>query len=268
MNTTFGFIGTGNMGSALARSAAKTLDNTRLLLSDSYAPVAEKVAGELGCKAVSVETVAQTAGFIFLGVKPQVMGAMLSGIAPILKARTDDFVLISMAAGVAMADIQKMAGGNYPVIRIMPNIPVSVGGGVILFDTTETVTEEAITCFQTTMAQAGIIDRLPEKLIDAGSALSGCGPAFVSLFVEALADGAVACGLPRGQALIFAAQTVAGTAKMLLESGQHPGALKDAVCSPGGSTIAGVAALEQGAFRASVMEAVASAYQRTLELGK
>jgi pyrroline-5-carboxylate reductase len=118
------------------------------------------------------------------------------------------------------------------------------------------------------MACAGLVDRLPEKLIDAGSALSGCGPAFVSLFVEALADGAVACGLPRAQALSYAAQTVAGTAKMLLESGQHPGQLKDAVCSPGGSTIAGVAALEQGAFRAAVIEAVANAYQRTLELGK
>lgn len=268
MNTTFGFIGTGNMGSALARSAAKTLTPQQLLLSDSYTPVAEKVAAELGCKAVDPETVAATAGFIFLGVKPQVMGALLSGIAPILKQRTDDFVLVSMAAGVAIADIRKMAGGSYPVIRIMPNIPVSVGGGVILFDTTDNVSEEAIACFQATMSQAGLIDRLPEKLIDAGSALSGCGPAFVSLFVEALADGAVACGLPRAQALSYAAQTVAGTAKMLLESGQHPGALKDAVCSPGGSTIAGVAALEQGAFRASVMEAVASAYQRTLELGK
>lgn len=268
MNTTFGFIGTGNMGSALARSAAKTLTPQQLLLSDSYAPVAEKVANELGCQAVSVETVAQKATYIFLGVKPQVMSAMLSGIAPILKNRTDDFVLVSMAAGVAIADIRRMAGGDYPVIRIMPNIPVSVGGGVILFDATENVSEDAIACFQSTMAQAGLVDQLPEKLIDAGSALSGCGPAFVSLFVEALADGAVACGLPRAQALSYAAQTVAGTANMLLQSGQHPGALKDAVCSPGGSTIAGVAALEQGAFRASVMEAVASAYQRTLELGK
>ena len=268
MNTTFGFIGTGNMGSALARSAAKTLKSQQLLLSDSYAPVAETVAAELGCQAVSVETVAQTADFIFLGVKPQVMQTMLGGIAPILKNRNDGFVLVSMAAGVAIADIRCMAGGDYPVIRIMPNIPVSVGGGVILFDATQNVSEDAIAYFQSVMSQAGLVDRLPEKLIDAGSALSGCGPAFVSLFVEALADGAVACGLPRAQALKFAAQTVEGTAKMLLESGQHPGQLKDAVCSPGGSTIAGVAALEQGAFRASIMEAVASAYQRTLELGK
>ena len=268
MNTTFGFIGTGNMGGALARAAAKTLDSQQLLLSDGYAPVAEKLASELNCQAVAVDTVAEKAGFIFLGVKPQVMQTMLSGIAPILAKRKDTFVLISMAAGVAISDIRKMAGGDYPVIRIMPNIPVSVGCGVILYDTTENVSAEAKEVFCQTMQFAGLLDQLPEKLIDAGSALSGCGPAFVSLFVEALADGAVACGLSRAQALRYAAQTVSGAANMLIEKGMHPGQLKDAVCSPGGSTIAGVAALEQGAFRADVMDAVVSAFHRTQELGK
>ena len=268
MNKTFGFIGTGNMGSALARSAAKALAAEDILLSDSYAPAAENVGQELGCKAVSVDTVAATADFIFLGVKPQVMQTMLTQIAPILAKRTDPFVLVSMAAGVSIADIRRMAGADYPVIRIMPNIPVSVGGGVILYDTTENVSREAAQYFGQNMRFAGLVDRLPEKLIDAGSALSGCGPAFACLFIEALADGAVACGLPRAQALSYAAQTLAGTANMLLATGQHPGSLKDAVCSPGGSTIAGVGAMEQGAFRASVMDAVASAYQRTLELGK
>lgn len=268
MNHTFGFIGTGNMGGALARAAAKALDKESILLSDGYVPVAEALAEELGCKAVSVDTVASQAGFVWLGVKPQVIGAVLESIAPTLAARTDNFVLVSMAAGVAIADIRRMAGGDYPVIRIMPNMPVSVGGGVILYDATENVPQEAIEFFLENMRYAGLLDRLPEKLIDAGSALSGCGPAFASLFVEALADGAVACGLPRSQAIAYAAQTLAGTAKMILEKDIHPGALKDSVCSPGGSTIAGVNALEQGAFRASCMEAVLSAYQRTLELGK
>ena len=268
MRNTFGFIGTGNMGSALARAAAKNLAATNIILSDSYAPVAEKLAQELGCSAASVDAVAANATFIFLGVKPQVIPSMLAGIAPTLAARTDRFVLVSMAAGVQISDIRRLAGGEYPVIRIMPNIPASVGSGVILYDTTDNVTADEVSLFCDVMAAAGLVDKLPEKLIDAGSALSGCGPAFVSLFIEALADGAVACGLPRAQALNYAAQTVAGTAKMLLESNMHPGQLKDAVCSPGGSTIAGVAALEQGAFRASVMEAVASAYQRTMELGK
>lgn len=268
MSNTFGFIGTGNMGGALARAAAKALDKESILLSDGYAPVAQALAQELGCQAVSVETVAAQADLIWLGVKPQVIGSVLSGIAPILAARTDSFVLVSMAAGVAIGDIRRMAGGDYPVIRIMPNIPVSVGGGVILYDFTDNVSEDAVSTFCNSMQFAGLVDHLPEKLIDAGSALSGCGPAFASLFIEALADGAVKCGLPRAQAVSYAAQTLAGSAKMLLESGMHPGALKDAVCSPGGSTIAGVEALEKGAFRASAMDAVVSAYQRTLELGK
>jgi len=265
---TFGFIGTGNMGGALARAAAKALAADKILLSDGYAPVAEKLACELGCKAVAVSEVAEKADFIWLGVKPQVMADMLRGIAPVLAARKTPFVLVSMAAGVCIADIRSMAGGDYPVIRIMPNIPVKVGGGVILYDATENVSQEALAAFQTGMQHAGLVDRLPEKLIDAGSALSGCGPAFVSLFVEALADGAVACGLPRAKAMAYAAQTLMGTAKYLLETGEHPGALKDAVCSPGGSTIAGVRALELGSFRSAATEAVVDAFEKTRELGK
>ena len=268
MNTTFGFIGAGNMGGALAKAAAKAMDPKAITLADQMAEKAAALADLLGCNTAPAEAVAGSCGFIFLGVKPQVMAAMLAQIAPKLAARQDDFVLVSMAAGVSIADIRKMAGGDYPVIRIMPNIPVSAGSGVILFDTTDNVSREAVDCFRAAMAHAGLVDALPEKLIDAGSALSGCGPAFVSLFVEALADGAVACGLPRDKALAYAAQTVCGSAKMLMESGMHPGQLKDAVCSPGGSTIMGVNALEQGGFRCAAMEAVMAAYEKTLELGK
>lgn len=265
---TFGFIGAGNMGGALARAVAKTVAPENITLSDACKEKAEGLAAKLGAKADTAEAVAQNCKFVFLGVKPQVMAAMLSQIAPCLKSRTTNFVLVSMAAGVCIADIQKMAGGNYPVIRIMPNIPASVGSGVILFDTTDNVDEGDIAAFQKAMAGAGLVDRLPEKLIDAGSALSGCGPAFVSLFVEALADGAVACGLPRDKAMAYAAATVKGSAAMLLEGEMHPAQLKDAVCSPGGSTIAGVKALEEGAFRGAAMNAVQAAYERTRELGK
>lgn len=264
----FGFIGTGNMGGALARACAQAIFNENLLLSDSYAPVAEKLAAELGCKAVTVNDVAEKANFLFLGVKPQVMESMLAGIAPILAKRQTGFVLVSMAAGLSIEKIRKMAGSNYPVIRIMPNIPVKVGSGVILYDATENVSEEALCAFRSAMAGAGLVDRLPEKLIDAGSAVSGCGPAFVALFAEALADGAVQCGLPRDKALSYALQTIAGTAEYLLESGTHPAALKDAVCSPGGTTIAGVHAMELGGFRAASAEAVLCAYEKTLDLGK
>lgn len=268
MGKIFGFIGTGNMGGALARAVAKSVAAEDLLLSDGYAPVAQALSQELGCQAVDVACVAEKAHFIWLGVKPQVMAGMLRGIAPVLAARKDAFVLVSMAAGVCIRDIQAMAGGAYPVIRIMPNIPVKAGGGVVLFDPSETVSQEDLDAFEASMVHAGLLDRLPEKLIDAGSALSGCGPAFVSMFIEALADGAVSCGLSRDKATTYAAQTLLGTAKYLLESGIHPGALKDAVCSPGGSTIVGVQALEEGAFRANVANAVISAFEKTKELGK
>jgi pyrroline-5-carboxylate reductase len=268
MNDMFGFIGTGNMGGALARACAQAVLGEKMLLSDGYAPVAEKLAAELGCKATAVNEVAEKANFIFLGVKPQVMGDMLAGIAPVLAARKEGFTLVSMAAGLSMEKIRKMAGGNYPVIRIMPNIPVKVGSGVILYDATENVSKEALSAFRSAMTAAGLVDRLPEKLIDAGSAVSGCGPAFVALFAEALADGGVECGLPRDKALRYALQTIAGTAEYLLESGVHPAMLKDQVCSPGGTTIAGVHAMELGGFRAASAEAVICAYQKTLELGK
>ncbi len=263
-----GFIGAGNMGGALARATAKAVAPENITLCDQDTAKAAGLARQIGANVAAAEKAAESCQLIFLGVKPQVMGVMLSQIAPVLAARTDRFVLVSMAAGICIEDIRRMAGGDYPVIRIMPNIPVSTGSGMILYDTTDNVTAGEEEAFLDALRFAGILDKLPEKLIDAGSALSGCGPAFVSLFVEALADGAVACGLPRAQAVTYAAQTLKGTADMLLQSGQHPGALKDAVCSPGGSTIAGVNALEQGAFRASAMDAVIRAYKKTLELGK
>ena len=167
-----------------------------------------------------------------------------------------------------MARIAAMAGGaDCPVIRLMPNTPAAVGQGVVLYDCNERVSEADRLRLTDALAPAGLVERIAERLIDAASAVSGCGPAFCDLFLEALADGAVACGLPRAAALRCAAQMMLGSAKLALDSGSHPGALKDAVCSPGGSTIQGVRALEQGGFRGTVMEAVIAAYERTLELG-
>ena len=262
---TIGFIGTGNMGGALARAAAKT--QHEIFLSDKAAEKAEALAEELNAKAVTMAEAA-LCDYVFLGVKPQMLADLLTELAPVLALRKTPGTIVSMAAGVAMADIQKMLGFDYPIIRIMPNTPVAVGSGVILYDTTEQVSMGMVAGFVSILSQAGLLNRLPEKLIDAGSALSGCGPAFAAMFAEALADGAVACGLPRDKAMTYAAQTMLGTAKLLLESGQHPGQLKDAVCSPGGSTIAGVDALESAAFRGAVMAAVEAAFERTKELGK
>lgn len=268
MGKKIGFIGTGNMGGALARAAAASVAPEDLYLANKTAAKAQALAQVLGCSAVDVLSAARDCDLIFLGVKPQMMGDLLAQLQPVLASRESPFTLVSMAAGLTMEQIRKMAGADYPVIRIMPNTPVAVGQGVVLYDLTENVTEEALASFLNAMAGAGLVDRLPERLIDAGSAVAGCGPAFACLFLEALADGGVACGLPRGKAMEYAAQMLRGTAALAMETGQHPGAMKDAVCSPGGSTIAGVRALEQGGFRAAAMNAVEAAYHRTRELGK
>ena len=192
--------------------------------------------------------------------------ALFAEIRDTLSARSDRFVLVSMAAGTSMEKVQHLAGGDYPVIRIMPNTPVSIGEGMILYACSKEVTQEEKNAFLEAMAAAGRFSPLEEKLIDAGSAVSGCGPAFVDLFIEALADGGVACGLPRAQALEFAAQMTAGSARLILESGRHPGELKDAVCSPGVTSIQGVRTLEEEGFRAAVINAVIAAYEKNFKL--
>ena len=263
----FGFIGVGNMGGALARAAAKSIDPQRIILANRTPQKAAQLAKSLRCAHGDNEEAAQ-ARFVMLGVKPQMMADMLAGVAPVLAARRDRFVLVSMAAGIPMEKVCAMAGGDYPVIRIMPNTPVEIGQGVILMDSNERVTDAEINEFLRGMKAAGTFDLLDEKLIDAGSAISGCGPAFAYMFIEALADGGVACGLPRAKALSYAADMLAGAASLAGNSAKHPGALKDDVCSPAGSTIQGVRALEERGFRAAVMDAVIAAFERTKELGR
>jgi len=262
-----GFIGCGNMGGALAQAAAKALDPSYILLSNRTPQKAAELAAQLGAKASDNETIARTCGLIFLGVKPQMMGTLLSSLSPILAARTDRFVLVSMAAGLSIARIREMAGGDYPVIRMMPNTPVSIGKGVIQY-CTQGVTPAEKEEFCRRMEPAGLLDELPEQLINAANCVSGCGVAFASLMMEALADGAVACGLPRNKANLYAAHTLQGMAALALESGEHFGLLKDRVCSPGGSTIQGVRALEQGGFRSAAMEAIIAAFEKTEQMGK
>lgn len=264
----FGFLGVGNMGGALARAAAKTLPGAEIAVSSRTMAKALAVARELGCTALEDGALALRSDFVFLGVKPQVLPGVLRDLAPILASRRDPFCLVSMAAGLTLERIGSVLGMECPVIRIMPNTPAGVGSGMILYTANGLVTKEMKETFLAGMAQAGRFDELPEQLMDAGSAVSGCGPAFVCQFVEALADGGVACGLPRAKAQMYAAQMVLGTAQMILESGSHPGELKDAVCSPGGSTIQGVRLLEQRAMRGAVTDAVIAAYEKTRDLGK
>lgn len=267
MFETVGVIGTGAMGGAVARLIAKAQPEKELFLSNRTREKAERLAAELSANVSTNEEIARGCGLIFLAVKPQMMPEVLSAIAPVLAGRKDRFVLVTMAAGLTCDTIQRLAGGPYPVIRMMPNTPITVGAGIITYCAAG-ATEEEVSAFTALLSGAGTLDPIPEHLIDAASAIAGCGPAFVDLFLEALADGAVACGIPRSKALLYAAQTVEGAAKIARETGEHPGRLKDVVCSPAGSTIQGVRALEKGGMRSAVMEAVIAAYEKNLALKK
>lgn len=260
-----GFIGSGNMGSALAKAAKKCAD-AEIYLYDKDEARAKKAALEISAKTASNTEIAKTCDYIFLAVKPNIIPIAAKEIADTLKARSG-YTIVSMAAGISLAALDEaFEGVDAPIIRIMPNTPAAYGEGMMLVCNNGKVSKEALSGFEKIMEKSGRLDSIPEALIDAASAVSGCGPAFVYMFIEALADGGVACGLPRDKALDFAAQTLIGAAKTVMESGIHPEALKDAVCSPGGTTIAGVHALEEGAFRASASNAVIAAYKRTLEL--
>lgn len=263
-----GFIGTGNMGSILVKAAAKALDCKDIAISDYSAAKARALSSATGVRIASNKEIAASCKAIYLGVKPQVLEKVLFEIGPVLEQRADDFTLISMAAGVPIERIRKFAGGVYPVIRIMPNLPAEVGEGLTVFAATDNVGEEAMQDFKELMSFTGTVDELPEKLIDVGCAVSGCGPAFVFMFIEAVADGAVECGLPRAKAIKYAAQTLLGASKLVLDSGKHTGELKDMVANPGGATIVGIHAMEKMGFRASVIDAITAAYGKTVKLGE
>lgn len=258
-----GFIGCGNMGGALARAISR-VSYVDVLLYDLSEKKANALAGDIAGRAVGLSECA-SADVVFLGVKPNVIGKVLPSIKEYISLST---VVVTMAAGVAISKITDVLGENTKVIRIMPNTPVAYGKGMILYSANETVRENDLSSFRDYMKYAGRLDLIPESLIDAGSAVSGCGPAFVYMFIEALADGGVAAGLPRDKAMQYAAETVIGAATVVLESGKHPGELKDAVCSPGGSTIEGVLTLESGSMRGVVADAVLSSYEKTKMLGK
>ncbi len=261
-----GFIGSGNMGCALATAAAKSIGGEKIALSDHDTEKAEQVANRLGAASTDNKNIIENAKYIFLGVKPQMLSALFEEIAPLLKARNDDFVLVTMAAGTSMAEIESLSKEAYPIIRIMPNTPVSIGKGIILYCSNDKVSDTSEFC--EIMKFGGTLDEIPENLIDAASCLTGCSPAWIYMFIEALSDGGVECGLPREKAIRYACDALIGSASLVNESKKHPGLLKDEVTSPGGTTIAGVHALESGAFRGTVIDAVKTAYEKTLNLKK
>ena len=259
----YGFLGCGNMGGAIARALSQ---QTKDIAVSDRSGKASGLAQELGVKYSDNVSIAAECDRIFLAVKPHMMKDMLLPLQNTLAQRKP--LLITMAAGLEIRQIEDFVGTHLPIIRIMPNTPTSVGKGVIPYCANDLVTEEMITDWLEDMSECGLLDPLEERLMDAASALSGSGPAYLYLMLEAMADGGVACGLPRAKAMDYAAMTMAGAAEIYLSTHQHPGALKDAVCSPGGSTIAGVRILEQRGFRGAAMDCVCAAYAKNKELGE
>lgn len=263
-----GFIGVGNMGGALLSAAVKNCDAKNIIIADHNQEKADILAKELGCNTSSNQEIAKSAKFIFLGVKPQVMKEMCESIKDVLNQRNDRFVLISMAAGLKQEDILDFFGKPLPFIRIMPNTPVAVSSGMILYCHNNLVTDEEINEFLFLMQKAGAFTSLPEELFDAGCAVSGCGPAFVYMFINALIEGGTECGLNKEDAKALACNTVIGAAKMVLASDKSPQTLKDNVCSPGGCTIEGVYRLEENRLEDTVKTAVKAAFEKSKILGK
>jgi pyrroline-5-carboxylate reductase len=263
-----GIIGAGKIGSAIARGVvcAGLARADQVIASDISESLRATMAKDLGIKtAADNSKLCEFADIVILAVKPQILDSVVKEIAG---AVGDTKLVVSVAAGVPLSRIEANLAPGARVVRVMPNIPCVVGAGASGYAAGAGATKADLDKVASVLGSFGVALPVEEKYLDAVTGLSGSGPAYVFLFIEALADGGVQVGLSRDVALKFALQTVYGSARMALETAKHPAELKDEVTSPGGTTIAGLYALEQKGFRAAVMDAVVAATKRSQELGK
>lgn len=256
-----GFIGMGNMGGAMLKGLCSCMDKADLLFADYDKEHAKKVFNETGVMfADSNAELASKSKYIVLAVKPNVYDAVLKNIVNVIKP---EHVIISLAPGKSIEELQSKLGILTRIVRVMPNTPALVGCGMtgISYDD-KNFSDEEIADIEMIFNSLGKFEKVPEYLMPAVVCASGSSPAYVYMFIEAMADSVVRMGMPRAQAYRFVAQTVMGSAKMVLETGKHPGELKDNVCSPGGTTIAGVAELEKNGFRNALFEATKACYDK------
>lgn len=267
-NDRLGFIGAGRMATALARGfvAADLATCDQILASDPSPAATEQFGRATHCRTTRDNArVARESDVIFLAVKPQQMAAVLGELADLV---TPDQLVVSIAAGIPLARLARQLTSGPRLVRVMPNTPCLVGHGASAFCPGPRARPADAELVARLLGAVGRAYQVEEKLLDAVTGLSGSGPAFVYVIIEALSDGGVRMGLPREIALALAAQTVRGAAEMVLASGEHPGVLKDRVASGGGTTIAGLQALETGAVRAALMAAVEAAARRAAELAR
>lgn len=263
------FVGTGQMATALAAGFVRgLLRPDQISGCDPYEPARKKFLETVGSAATvtaELKTALQKATVIILAVKPQMMTEALREVTASLAG---DPLVISVAAGLPISKLATELPAGTRIIRVMPNTPCLIGKGASGVSTGPTVTMDDLKLATELLETVGMVEVVPEHLLDAVTGLSGSGPAYIFQLIEALSDGGVKMGLPRATATRLASQTVAGAAEMQLATGQHPAALKDAVTSPGGTTIAGIHALESGGFRAAIMNAVEASAVRSKQLGQ
>ena len=260
-----GFIGAGNMGSAMIGGILDaSLVTTSQIIASAHSPeTLDKIRTKFSIETTpSNEVVAERSDILFLAVKPNKFAEVLPQIKDHLKS---DCLIVSIAAGQPIANIEAMLG-HVKLVRAMPNTPALVGAAMSALCPNDKVTPEEIKLVESLFNSFGRAEVVPESMMDAVVGVSGSSPAYVYMFIEAMADAAVADGMPRAQAYKFAAQSVLGAAKMVLETGKHPGELKDAVCSPGGTTIEAVAALEHGGFRDTVISAQRACSKKSYDM--
>lgn len=262
-----GFVGAGQMATALAAGFCRSgkLSASDIVVHDPSQESVDRFQAHVSGAHIANNNpdVLQSAELVFLAVKPQVIPVIVSELNP----PSPDLTFVSVMGGITLDWLIESLGTSN-VIRTMPNTPCLIGQGAIGISPADSVDEKVIQYVSELFESVGWPVRLPERLIDAVTGLSGSGPAYVFQFIEALADGGVACGIPRDTAMKLAAQTVAGAANMVLQTGEHPAVLKDRVASPAGTTIAGIQALEENGFRAAAIQAVVAATNRSIELGE
>lgn len=251
-----GFIGTGNMASAIMGGIIKNqiFSPEEIIGADLFAPGRERAKKQFGIHVTdsNIEVV-EKAEVIVLSVKPQFYADVIHEIRGTIK---DSQIVITIAPGKTLAWLKEQFGKNVKIVRTMPNTPAMVGAGMTAACPNEHMTEEETAYVRTLLESFSRVEIIPERLMDVVVSVSGSSPAYVFMFIEAMADAAVSGGMPRPQAYQFAAQAVLGSAKMVLDTGKHPGELKDMVCSPAGTTIEAVRALEERGFRSAVFEAM------------
>lgn len=267
MKNKIGFYGTGNMGRAMIEGliASKLYQPEDIVVYDTYRPLVEKLSADLKvCGVQDMFELANQAKTLIFAVKPNVLPELLRELKSSL---TEEQLLVSVAAGVSIQTMENALSKEYKFVRVMPNTPAMVGEAMSAVAINKQVSPEEEQQVLAIFRSFGKAEAVGEALMDTVTGISGSGPAYVYLFIEALADGAVLEGMPRNLAYKFAAQTVLGAAKMVIETEKHPGELKDMVCSPGGTTIAAVAALEKMQLRSAVIQGVSAAASKSRELG-